>query len=92
MTASDVRPGVTAAELSDAGLAALPPTVDMPNYAPAALRPGVGHPGVGGFHRAHQAVHFDGLAHRGLSTDRPAAGTPGDGDRTMAPRGAWSRP
>jgi fructuronate reductase/mannitol 2-dehydrogenase len=33
------------------------------------LRPGIVHLGVGGFHRAHQAVYFDELARRGLSFD-----------------------
>jgi fructuronate reductase/mannitol 2-dehydrogenase len=55
--------------LSDAALGTVPPTVDVPAYDRAALRPGVVHIGVGGFHRAHQAVYFDELARRGLADD-----------------------
>jgi fructuronate reductase/mannitol 2-dehydrogenase len=46
----------------------LPPEVSTPTYDRAALRPGIVHIGVGGFHRAHQAVYLDELARRG-STD-----------------------
>jgi fructuronate reductase/mannitol 2-dehydrogenase len=43
------------------------PAVDMvvPSYDRARLQPGVVHIGVGGFHRAHQAVYLDELAQRG---------------------------
>jgi mannitol 2-dehydrogenase len=41
----------------------------VPSYDPANLRPGVVHFGVGGFHRAHQAVYFDELADRDISLD-----------------------
>jgi mannitol 2-dehydrogenase len=39
-----------------------------PNYDRTALRPGVVHIGVGGFHRSHQAVYLDRLAEAGVST------------------------
>jgi mannitol 2-dehydrogenase len=56
-----------ATPLCDATLSVLPATVDAPLYDRHALRSGVVHFGVGGFHRAHQAVYFDEIARRGLS-------------------------
>ena len=41
------------------------PTVDVPTYDRSALVPSVVHIGVGGFHRAHQALYFDDLARTG---------------------------
>lgn len=58
----------TAVPLSDRTLAELPPDVSIPTYDRGALQPGIVHIGVGGFHRAHQAVYLDELARRG-STD-----------------------
>lgn len=43
----------------------LPEDVSVPTYDRARLAPAVVHIGVGGFHRAHQAVYFDDLAARG---------------------------
>jgi fructuronate reductase/mannitol 2-dehydrogenase len=40
-----------------------------PSYSRGDLRPGVVHIGVGGFHRAHQAVYFDELARGGLARE-----------------------
>jgi fructuronate reductase/mannitol 2-dehydrogenase len=40
--------------------------VDVPSYDRAALVPSVVHMSVGHFHRAHQAVYFDGLARQGV--------------------------
>jgi mannitol 2-dehydrogenase len=45
----------------------LPPAVTVPAYDRDRLVPAVVHIGVGGFHRAHQAVYFDDLAARGVS-------------------------
>jgi fructuronate reductase/mannitol 2-dehydrogenase len=53
--------------LNNTTLAALPADVRVPAYRRSDLRPGVVHIGVGGFHRAHQAVYFDELASRGLA-------------------------
>ena len=47
----------------------LPAPVAVPGYDRTALTPAVVHIGVGGFHRAHQAVYFDDLATRGITTD-----------------------
>ena len=71
MTSPSDRDDVIAAPLplTDANLGNLPSTVSVPTYDRTALRPGVVHIGVGGFHRAHQAVYFDELARRGLADD-----------------------
>jgi mannitol 2-dehydrogenase len=47
----------------------LPAPVTVPGYDRGTLTPAVVHIGVGGFHRAHQAVYFDDLARQGISTD-----------------------
>uniref|UniRef100_UPI001FE7ADD8 mannitol dehydrogenase family protein n=1 Tax=Modestobacter excelsi TaxID=2213161 RepID=UPI001FE7ADD8 len=53
--------------LSEKTLGDLPPDVSAPGYDRALLRPGIVHFGVGGFHRAHQAVYLDELARRGVT-------------------------
>ncbi len=53
--------------LSDDTLAQLPAAVSRPDYDRGALIPGIVHIGVGGFHRAHQAVYLDELARRGTT-------------------------
>lgn len=53
--------------LSAATLPHLPAGVEALRYDRGAIRPGVVHIGVGGFHRAHQAVYFDELARHGLT-------------------------
>lgn len=58
-----------AAPLTDATLDSLPDGVAAPGYDRRALRPGVVHIGVGGFHRAHQGVYFDDLARQGSAGD-----------------------
>jgi fructuronate reductase/mannitol 2-dehydrogenase len=68
MTSTLPRATAPAVPLSDRTLSDLPPEVSTPTYDRAALRPGIVHIGVGGFHRAHQAVYLDELARRG-STD-----------------------
>lgn len=55
--------------LSRAALASLPPEVNRPSYDPDAVSPGIVHFGVGGFHRAHQAVAVDALMNAGLAHD-----------------------
>jgi mannitol 2-dehydrogenase len=54
--------------LCDAALPECPPEVAGPAYDRSSLGRGVVHIGVGGFHRAHQAMYFDELARRGLAT------------------------
>jgi len=57
-------PGI---ELSPATLERLDPRVSVPGYDRAALRGGIVHIGVGGFHRAHQAVYLDDLCAQGVT-------------------------
>ncbi len=47
--------------LGQAILSRLRPEVQMPRYDRSALKPHTVHLGVGGFHRAHQAVYLDDL-------------------------------
>src|ERR1700712_1046996 len=49
--------------------APLPSDVAMPTYDRSATRIGIVHVGVGGFHRAHQAVYVDDLMTKGLAMD-----------------------
>lgn len=56
-------------KLSNATLAALPPSVARPAYDRDALRPGIVHIGCGNFHRAHMAVYLDDLFAKGLGLD-----------------------
>ncbi|GAB2594074.1 mannitol 2-dehydrogenase [Paractinoplanes abujensis] len=67
MTSYDISTAADPVALTAAALVSLPEGVDAPGYDRAALRSGVVHFGVGGFHRAHQAVYFDELARRGLA-------------------------
>ncbi|MEH1100508.1 mannitol dehydrogenase family protein [Micromonospora sp. CPCC 205561] len=51
--------------LTDQTVALFTDRVDVPTYDRSALTPAVVHLGVGGFHRAHQAVYLDELARLG---------------------------
>ncbi len=55
--------------LADATLGAHRGRVRVPAYDRSVITPSVVHIGVGGFHRAHQAVYLDELAQRGITTD-----------------------
>ncbi len=55
--------------LSSDALTGLDPRVTVPDYGRAAITPGIAHIGVGGFHRAHQAVYLDSLLQKGLAQD-----------------------
>jgi len=85
--------------LCAAALHALPPDVIRPAYDRAAAGVGVVHLGIGGFHRAHQAVYFDRVlageggdwAICGVSLRRPDVAddlNPQDGLYTVLSRGA----
>jgi mannitol 2-dehydrogenase len=53
--------------LSNATLGQLPPQVQRPTYPRAEIKEGIVHIGVGGFHRAHQALYIDDLLqHHGV--------------------------
>jgi fructuronate reductase/mannitol 2-dehydrogenase len=68
---TDLRLGAPApvppVKLCDAVLDRLPAGVQRPLYDRAALTPSMVHIGVGGFHRAHQAVYLDDLAATGVT-------------------------
>ena len=55
--------------LSDSTLTLHADRVEVPAYDRATLTPAVVHISVGSFHRSHQAVYFDELAQRGISTE-----------------------
>jgi mannitol 2-dehydrogenase len=50
-------------------LAQLDPAVALPTYDRAAVTAGIAHIGVGGFHRAHQAMYLDTLMNAGTAMD-----------------------
>jgi fructuronate reductase/mannitol 2-dehydrogenase len=60
---------VDARPLNEANLAAIAPPVLIPTYDRRQLKPAIVHLGVGGFHRAHQAVYLDDLAERRITND-----------------------
>ena len=55
--------------LSSAALASLDARVEAPAYDRAAVTAGIVHFGVGGFHRAHQAMYLDRLMNEGKALD-----------------------
>jgi mannitol 2-dehydrogenase len=55
--------------LNSATLHELPAALAKPSYDRAALRAGIVHFGVGGFHRAHQAMYLDRLMNEGEALD-----------------------
>ena len=67
--------------LNSATLHALPDALGKPSYDRAALKAGIVHFGVGGFHRAHQAMYLDRLMNEGEALDWAICGVgvlPGD--------------
>ena len=50
-------------------LASLPEAVARPTYNRSKLTPGIVHFGVGGFHRAHEAMYLDALMNEGKAMD-----------------------
>ncbi|MCE8019465.1 mannitol dehydrogenase family protein [Halomonas sp. MCCC 1A11036] len=67
--------------LSNTTLARLDPRVAVPHYDRREVTPGIVHIGVGGFHRAHQAMYLDELMNRGEALDWGIVGVgllPGD--------------
>lgn len=71
--------------LNQATLAQLPPELDAPRYDRAALRAGIVHIGVGGFHRSHEAAYLDDLFRLGRDLDWAIRGVGVlPGDRAMA--------
>ncbi|WP_275287763.1 mannitol dehydrogenase family protein [Halomonas elongata] len=67
--------------LNNANLDQLASEVATPGYDRGAVTPGIVHIGVGGFHRAHQAMYLDALMRRGEALDWGIVGVgvmPGD--------------
>jgi mannitol 2-dehydrogenase len=67
--------------LGEGALAALASEVPTPGYDRGQVRPGVVHFGVGGFHRAHQAMYHDRLLNQGEGLEYGICGVgvmPGD--------------
>src|SRR6266568_4032711 len=59
----------TGISLSNSTVAQLDKKVQRPGYDRTKLRPRTVHMGVGGFHRAHQAVYLDNLLQCGALID-----------------------
>lgn len=67
--------------LTTSTLAGLSADLGMPSYDRSGLTAGIVHFGVGGFHRAHQAMYLDQLMNAGLAQDWAICGVgvlPGD--------------
>jgi mannitol 2-dehydrogenase len=71
--------------LSATTLASLPPGIARPTYDRDRVQVGIVHFGVGGFHRAHQAMYVDRLMNQGIALDWGICGVGVmPGDRRMA--------
>jgi mannitol 2-dehydrogenase len=71
-------------ELDTAHLGDLGPEVGVPRYDRSTVTPGIVHFGVGGFHRAHQAMYLDRLMNAGEALDWAICGVGVlEGDRRM---------
>ena len=76
---------MTARPLTAALLADPPPGLVVPTYDRSRLTTGIVHFGVGGFHRAHQAMYLDTLMAAGIAHDWAICGVGVlPGDRRMA--------
>ncbi len=67
--------------LKPENLTSLPAELARPGYDRSALRTGIVHFGVGGFHRAHEAMYLDRLMNEGKALDWAVCGVgvmPGD--------------
>ncbi|WP_104192690.1 mannitol dehydrogenase family protein [Cryobacterium sp. Y82] len=69
MTTLTTPPFSNGTALSTDALPALAATVRVPSYDRTGLTAGIMHFGVGGFHRAHQALMIDDLLSQGLARD-----------------------
>ncbi len=75
------QPTAARTPLRQDDLARVGERVPVPAYDRGALRHGIAHLGVGGFHRAHQAMYLDELMNRGEALDWAVTGIglmPGD--------------
>ncbi len=74
-------PERTATPLRAATMREIADRVSTPSYDRSRISPGIVHFGVGGFHRAHQAMYVDRLLERGLADEWGICGVgvlPGD--------------
>ena len=55
--------------LTPASLSSLDPAVAVPSYDRSQVTAGIVHFGVGGFHRAHQAMYLDRLMNEGKALE-----------------------
>ena len=62
-------------KLNSEALGRLDPPVEVPRYDRTGIEVGIVHVGVGGFHRAHQAMYLDRLMNMGLALDWGICGT-----------------
>ncbi|TFD26013.1 mannitol dehydrogenase family protein [Cryobacterium lyxosi] len=69
MTTLTTPPFFTGVALTTESLPTLAATVRVPSYDRTGLTAGIMHFGVGGFHRAHQALMIDDLLSQGLARD-----------------------
>lgn len=68
-------------QLNNHNMGALSAAVETPTYDRQAVTPGIVHIGVGGFHRAHQAMYLDALMNQGEAFEWGIVGVgvmPGD--------------
>ena len=86
----------TPTSLSTATLGTLGPDVPVPGYDRSAITSGIVHIGVGGFHRAHEAMYLDRLMEQGKALEWGICGIgvlPGDArmrDALMAQDGLYT--
>lgn len=72
-------------QLNDSNLPRLDKRLSVPGYDRQQILPGIVHFGVGGFHRAHQAMYIDSLMQAGLAQEWGIIGVGVmPGDRRMA--------
>ena len=62
-------------KLNEKNLQLLGPGVRVPSFDRSKVGQSIVHIGVGGFHRAHQAVYADDLLHTGPETNGGFAGS-----------------
>ena len=65
MSGKQAPPANAPTALSNATLGKLPRSVSTPSYPRASVKEGIVHVGVGGFHRAHEALYVDDLLRMG---------------------------
>jgi mannitol 2-dehydrogenase len=73
-------------ELSAENLSRLDQRISVPSYDRQALGGGIVHIGVGGFHRAHQAVYLDDICRAGADEWSITGAGVLPGDAAMAGR------